>query len=1049
MSDEQSKPYFDQPAVNVASADPSRDKDPRADPVVAPKRPIPTRDGLRRGLLIACLFAATLMLAVNLAGSSLHDPQLRWFNLTTACAFTLLTIISVLRIYRFNRALADLTRVMPRETLARCHRSLLHLREAKDPTSADGPAPFHTAEEVLGELAARLLGAVHSGRRAWPGFICRHVEAIGWALQRCSESPDNSGKLLSTGISPLSPHVPWRSLSQVLSSLLLIVGIVGTFYGLYGAFSSDLVVHLVDAMQRNAPFGDLLGALLDAFQLAFGSSLLAYTCYPAGRFMLAVVDEDYGSLARYFECDLKPGLIAAVSPLDVGLRVDLPEATKARLDLQAVAITEAVVQSTRQTDELNGLVRSVTRGAAVTRRSMAQVAKATGTILHSLREAREEWQAATRSWADATARFSDSGQSFQAGVERLESGLEGTRNALEATSDTVRDQWTNSVRKASEKMDQTTTEITGAWSVASREITAELAAGVSAFENKLAALRERMNQTIEDFRAMEQGVSDAVQSLAVNQVDLRAALDAMGTEQQVGREQMLAAVAASLATLAEQEREHRHVLDALADALQTSVSRSEALHDVLSGQGENPDLASVLTALHDHIGAVDAWQKHAPQRWKLGLVSHDSDEIGQSPLVDVAMMAVGGMTVLMLLFLVLAAVSTAKTEEITPAEEPAPTCRTITDEAEASRLRDQVQRWADWAQSHVRGWLQFLENQCGLATLPEPENSLLGAGPAPTLPQIQDLCPEDAAHILAPLGPGLHRVNLLSLASRERQQLPRNCVVVRRCVDPGPAREEALVAAVEAWWQESIARERADARLLQQACDMTSPSAEGDRVPARTDLPSMLDGVCPEATTRVLGQAGLSIEQIQAQRRRSRALTVALRHCLANRPEIIEVPEEVLRFRSCSTDFVAADDPHRRLGDEEVFDVLHPVLLRTERAITLRGHNRIDVLGHADQRPVRNACEYARDNAMLSSLRAHAVRDALLRALSERELRYPTLAAQVLNGKTVRIYAIGVGDAEPKQHCMRLESESELCHAINRRIEIRTARDLLIGSTRP
>ena len=112
------------------------------------------------------------------------------------------------------------------------------------------------------------------------------------------------------------------------------------------------------------------------------------------------------------------------------------------------------------------------------------------------------------------------------------------------------------------------------------------------------------------------------------------------------------------------------------------------------------------------------------------------------------------------------------------------------------------------------------------------------------------------------------------------------------------------------------------------------------------------------------------------------------------------------------------------------------LMAKVAERLRQRQYNRIDIFGHSDQRQISQVrgCEGVFDNDRLSSLRAHRFRDEMVLAL--REGGFDDIEERLDRGQ-LRIYAIGVGSAEPKIPDPRAPGD----FAKNRRIELRLVRD--------
>lgn len=259
-----------------------------------------------------------------------------------------------------------------------------------------------------------------------------------------------------------------------------------------------------------------------------------------------------------------------------------------------------------------------------------------------------------------------------------------------------------------------------------------------------------------------------------------------------------------------------------------------------------------------------------------------------------------------------------------------------------------------------------------------------------------------------------------------------------------PAAEVAERAAeVRAWMESMRTGIRLDEERLRRDCPVARLApADGPGV-----LPAAVAGLCGAPRSAVLRAAGTRETELLELDRRHRAALARVRSCLPPAPdEVVTIPEGQIRFASCRTEFVspATGLPMTTEGIDQFFrGLISPSApgiagsdgkVQTFREKLLAGSfNRIDIFGHSDSVPIPQgaSCEGAKDNPELSSLRAHAFRKALESAI--RADQGMAKVAERLDRRELRIYAIGVGDAEK----LRAGASNDE----NRRIELRFATD--------
>ncbi|GGE76885.1 hypothetical protein GCM10011317_37460 [Niveispirillum cyanobacteriorum] len=167
-----------------------------------------------------------------------------------------------------------------------------------------------------------------------------------------------------------------RSLQQLLVNLLLAVGIIGTFYGLI-QFLSNEQFQLV--LSNPTSITDVsLVSIATSFQIAFGTSLLAYGVHSGGRFMVDILEEDMEATWSIYHEQLLLPLIHAFPLRTAETRLNWDKATRDSLRDMATAISTASNEIRQTRSEFQkGFATLDEQAAALTKAANATALAAT------------------------------------------------------------------------------------------------------------------------------------------------------------------------------------------------------------------------------------------------------------------------------------------------------------------------------------------------------------------------------------------------------------------------------------------------------------------------------------------------------------------------------------------------------------------------------------------------------------------------------------------------------------------------------------------------
>jgi hypothetical protein len=384
----------------------------------------------------------------------------------------------------------------------------------------------------------------------------------------------------------------------------------------------------------------------------------------------------------------------------------------------------------------------------------------------------------------------------------------------------------------------------------------------------------------------------------------------------------------------------------------------------------------------------------------------------ETPFIELLFVTVGSLAMLMLIFL--AAASRSLSMSACEASEPS-------DEVVLVR---EVKQWAEAVQGRATLTEQEVARRCAV---PKDKTSLTtGTVPA----KLARYCRPDQERIVSRAGLTWDQIGALGKREEVAARIALDCLVRQpMCPSLSEAELGQKAADVQKWLNEERAMQKELQGEAARLCGaQPSPPGAGEQGTNGVPLPSILYGLCQRDVEQILGRAKVTRADLASAAQTGRALSGAIARCDRG-SEPITLDSTSLKFDVCSADTKAASDFFNKRAHEVVSH--------------LGSHNRIDILGHSDQNRIAStgcsvrvkvsgkqdiATYQVFTNEMLSWLRANAVRDALVEAIEQD----PTLEGfrRRLNEKRVRIYTIGVGDAEPLGN---LDD--------SRRIEIRFATD--------
>lgn len=305
------------------------------------------------------------------------------------------------------------------------------------------------------------------------------------------------------------------------------------------------------------------------------------------------------------------------------------------------------------------------------------------------------------------------------------------------------------------------------------------------------------------------------------------------------------------------------------------------------------------------------------------------------------------------------------------------------------------------------------------------------------LPPLHEVCEWEIPHILSVARVSPSDIRAVNEDRAEADRAYRICLQRLACETPNAKREKEVSDRLKAWIIEARQFSVDKTSYVRSACGEDQKAR--DARPIKGVIPEPLRGICVQSAARIIAGADFTQGQIdELEYERSRAERAFLA-CHRFSTEIVEIKEEELKFVVCSDKFSdgASNRPMTYQGQAEFFDRKAKIVVEKIRE---RKYNRIDIFGHADERLITGRCANVGDNARLSSMRAHAFRDALIEAIERGAAKgapqFRDVAARLrdtASARSIRIYAIGVGATEPK----RKNAKTAIEHQQNRRTELR------------
>ena len=467
----------------------------------------------RKNYLIVTFILSIFISA--LASGSVLGSKLFALDFILFCASILLSFCSLMwfcwhRLKQSKLILEGINRHLKSEMFHQIQENLLDsFQQKKSPNEQEKWSIAHQQISDLQSAFQDILQECH--QQNWPFFVSQRLSAITETLKACKLEPDNSTQLLQAAQTTLPPEQPHRSLGQMLVSMLLFIGIIGTFYGLLDAFTSQAIGNLIRTLiePQQADFSEPLQALMSGFGLAFGTSMIAYIVHLGGRFMLEQTDEDYDHLTAYLDFGLLNNLYIALSPLNIQIRVELSNESRDQLENQAKLIAEAAKLSTETIEKTVELTDNILQASRNLDKTIIKIDKTATIFLGQMQQTEKIWNQTNLTWITTTQQFSKTASDLILSVTEAVSRLDTLIKTIDEKATRTIDQWSEHSQKVLDGIEKTATNITNHWNNAVNGIIKSLSGNVVEYEDSLKKFQNQLKTLIQDLDNTHQIVKDA------------------------------------------------------------------------------------------------------------------------------------------------------------------------------------------------------------------------------------------------------------------------------------------------------------------------------------------------------------------------------------------------------------------------------------------------------------------------------------------------------------------------------------------------------------
>jgi len=517
------------------------------------------------------------------------DELFRFFGFITLTAAGLLFLQAIGQLCSVASVIRSLSRRFSDEVIDGWHARMAEGR----PSGGDPGGSREHATSVLSDMQAAFQEAAEQPGLLTPGLVTSRLRAISRALRRCQLEPENAMRIFQTTASSIPAEFPFRSLAQAFVMLLLYIGIIGTFYGLYLAFDGDDLGALIAALQQGHGTEEI-GNLSGNFGLAFGTSLMAYVAFLAGRVVIELMDESYDLLVGFIETELTASLKVPLSTLDLDIKIDLPERTRILIQEQTERIAEASAHAAVAATSISEAVEAM-------RHLNAETEKSARLFTESIESARKSWEQTSTQWTTATERMEVSTTGLVGSLEHAGSSMREHSETLQETASEINETWARKSLEMIEAMDAAAGRVTQAWETHLEATISKMDDQLSVYVEKLgevnlhvAGLHEKHTRLTDVTASAAVMIREGQETLAAYAEQLRSSSARVGG----GIETAIQSFAGDLSRKIEAVDRS---LSEIGRELSASGEATRQLRATIEGAGDGPSLPEILTQLSDSL----------------------------------------------------------------------------------------------------------------------------------------------------------------------------------------------------------------------------------------------------------------------------------------------------------------------------------------------------------------------------------------------------------------------------------------------------------------
>lgn len=504
-------------------------------------------------------------------------------------AFLSALLISSLWAVREHTTLHTLlTEGFPNEQLRAVHARLLPVpEEGLDDATPDDidnwrRRQLDAATDIVGTIEDQLAMLEETLEQQWTtSSLLAPVRSVRVAAQLAGQDRDAVPQLLRDAHPGGEIPEPVRPFSQLFLNALLLVGIIGTFYGLIQVFSTNSITAFVTQLWRGtgAPLSEGLSPVFEGLQTAFASSLAAYSGYLCGRFMCDQVDDDHRTLAARLGHTLGVDLPNVFSPLQLGAQV--------------AGVYSERVAAPANDDPLDLVVDQLRHIAGTFDSAVASLFSTITQLVEALEAGQKSWEAASEAWSTA--------------IDNLETHVETFTTRTDTFAE-IASNGATQIGRALARIDAAVEQAEANWRHSIADMTRHLQKGVDEYATTLNSFSAALAPQVESYQQLRTTIETMQDQVATDRRQLIQALDAVRQE----TDRLKHFVTSRLeSTVEEHTRSNTAVAESLARVSQlvAATLASTERADRALGDGE---LLELLRRLHTLLADRDLPTSVAP-----------------------------------------------------------------------------------------------------------------------------------------------------------------------------------------------------------------------------------------------------------------------------------------------------------------------------------------------------------------------------------------------------------------------------------------------------